>query len=107
MREPKLAPRSRRMPLVLALSVSGDDAAGRGFTESTRTLNVSGGGLAFATQRTLLVGSRLLLEVRLPPRLRRHFAGRDAYRVRAVVCRVVRPEDDPLTHVGVRFLGEA
>ena len=93
------------MPLVLALTVSGEDVTGRGFTESTRTLDVSGGGLAFATRRRLLVGSRLVLEVRLPPRLRRHFAGRDAYRVKAVVCRVVAPEEGP-AQVGVRFLGE-
>ena len=86
--------------------VSGEDGAGRVFNESTRTLDVSGGGLAFATRRRLLIGSRLVLEVRLPPRLRRHFAGREAYRVRAVVCRVVAPEEG-LAQVGVRFLGEA
>jgi PilZ domain len=106
MREPRLADRSRRMPLVLPLSVSGEDIAGRTFTETTRTANVSGGGLAFATRRRLLLGSRLVLEVRLPPRLRRHFDGREAYRVRAVVCRVVGPEEG-LVQVGVRFLGEA
>ena len=106
MREPRLAERSRRLDLVLPLRVTGEDATGRTFTEATRTLNVSGGGLAFATRRRLLIGSRLVLEVRLPPRLRRHFAGRDAYRVRAVVCRVAVLEDR-LAQVGVRFLGEA
>lgn len=106
MREPRLAHRSRRMPLVLPLSVSGEDVAGRTFTEATRTVNVSGGGLAFATRRRLLLGARLLLEVRLPPPLRRHFAGRESYRVRAVVCRLVVPEEG-LAQVGVRFLGEA
>ena len=103
---PRLAPRSPRRALVLPLTVSGEDAAGRGSTESTRTLDVSGGGLAFATRRRLLIGSRLVLEVRLPPRLRRHFAGHEAYRVKAVVCRVVAPEEG-LAQVGVRFLGEA
>ena len=106
MRGPRLESRSRRRALVLPLMVSGEDGAGRVFNESTRTLDVSGGGLAFATRRRLLIGSRLVLEVRLPPRLRRHFAGREAYRVRAVVCRVVAPEEG-LAQVGVRFLGEA
>ena len=106
MREPRLAERSRRLDLVLPLRVTGEDVTGRTFTEATRTLNVSGGGLAFATRRRLLIGSRFVLEVRLPPRLRRHFGGRDAYRVRAVVCRVAVLEEG-LAHVGVRFLGEA
>ena len=105
MQGPRLALRSRRLALVLPLTVSGADVTGRAFTESTRTLDVSGGGLAFATRRRLLIGSRLVLEVRLPPRLRRHFAGREVYRVKAVVCRVVAPEQG-LAHVGVRFLGE-
>jgi hypothetical protein len=103
---PRLADRSRRLHLVLPLTVAGKDVTESAFTEATRTLNVSGGGLAFATRRRLALGSRLLLEVRLPPRLRRHFAGREVYRVRAVVCRVAASEDG-LAHVGVRFLGEA
>jgi hypothetical protein len=103
---PRLEGRSRRLALVLPVVVSGEDLAGHAFNESTSTLNVSGGGLAFATRRRILMGSRLVLEVRLPPRLRRHFAGRDTYRVRAVVCRLVVPEGGP-AQVGVRFLGEA
>ena len=103
---PRLADRSRRLALILPVTVAGEDLGGRAFTESTQTLNVSGGGLAFATRRRLLMGSRLLLEVCLPPRLRRHFAGRETYRVRAVVCRVAALEEG-LAHVGVRFLGEA
>ena len=102
---PRLALRSRRLALVLPLTVSGEDVTGRGFSESTRTLNVSGGGLAFATRRRLLIGSHLVLQVRLPTRLRRHFAGREVYGVRGVVCRVVAPEQG-VAHVGVRFLGE-
>ena len=105
MKGPRLADRSPRRALVLPLTVSGEDVTGRAFTESTRTLDVSGGGLAFATRKHLLIGSRLVLEVRLPPRLRRHFAGREAYRVKAVVCRAVAPVEG-LAHVGVRFLGE-
>jgi hypothetical protein len=103
---PRLADRSRRHGLVLPVTVVGSDSAGRSFREDTRTLNVSGGGLAFETHRRLELGSRLVLEIGLPPRLRRHFHGRDRYRVRAVVCRVQAPEDGP-TSVGVRFLGEA
>lgn len=103
---PRLTLRSPRRALALPLTVSGEDAAGRGFTETTRTLDVSGGGLAFASRKHLLIGSRLVLEVRLPPRLRRHFAGREAYRVKAVVCRVVAAKQGP-AQVGVRFLGEA
>ena len=103
---PRLTDRSRRMGLFLPVTVSGSDLAGRSFTEATRTLNISGGGLAFETRRRLEVGSRLLHGGPDPPRLRHHFGGRDRYRVRAVVCRVQVPEDG-LASVGVRFLGEA
>lgn len=106
MAAPRLADRSRRMGLFLPVTVAGSDLTGRSFTEATRTVNISGGGLAFETRRRLEIGSRLLLEVRIPPRLRHHFGGRDRYRVRAVVCRVQVPEDG-LANVGVRFLGEA
>ena len=106
MAAPRLTDRSRRLGLLLPVTVTGSDVTGRPFTEATRTLNVSGGGLAFETRRHLEIGGRLLLEVRLPPRLRPHFGGRDRYRVRAVICRVQVPEDG-LANVGVRFLGEA
>jgi hypothetical protein len=90
---------------MLPVTVMGSDSTGRSFREATRSVNVSGGGLAFETRRRLEVGSRLVLEIALPPRLRRHFGGRELYRVRAVVCRVFAPEDGPAS-VGVRFLGE-
>jgi hypothetical protein len=106
MREPVVLHRPRRIGLALPLTVIGADVMGRPFSEDTRTLNVSGGGLAFESRRRLELGSRLLLEVHLPPRLRRHFGGRATYRVRSVVCRVVVPEDG-LAHVGVRFLAQA
>lgn len=64
---PRLTDRSRRMGLFLPVTVSGSDLGGRSFTEATRTLNISGGGLAFETRRRLEVGSRLLMEVRIPP----------------------------------------
>jgi hypothetical protein len=69
LKRPRLSDRSRRMGLFLPVTVSGSDLTGRSFTEATRTLNISGGGLAFETRRRLEVGSRLLLEVRIPPRL--------------------------------------
>ena len=103
---PRLTDRSRRLGLLLPVTVTGSDLTGRSFTEATRTLNVSGGGLAFETRRRLEIGGRLVLEVRIPPKLRPHFGGRDRYRVRAVVCRVQPPEDG-LANIGVRFLGEA
>jgi hypothetical protein len=103
---PRLSERSRRLDLYLPVTVRGLDAAGRPFTEASRTLNVSAGGLAFETRHRLDLGARLVLEVRLPPRLRRHFGGADRYRVRALVCRVQVPEDG-VANIGVRFLGEA
>ncbi|HEY5908452.1 MAG TPA: PilZ domain-containing protein [Vicinamibacteria bacterium] len=103
---PRLTDRSRRLGLLLPVTVTGSDLAGRFFTEATRTLNVSGGGLAFETRRRLEIGGRVVLEVRIPSKLRPHFGGRDRYRVRAVICRVQLPEDG-LANIGVRFLGEA
>jgi len=102
---PRLADRSRRFALVLPVTVTGVDVSGRAFSEATRTLNVSGGGLAFETSRRLEIGSRLLLDIKLPPRLRRPFGGRPRYRVVAVVCRLFVTADGP-DRVGVRFVGE-
>jgi PilZ domain len=102
----RLLERSRRMGLMLPVTVAGSDLSGRSFSEATRTVNVSGGGLAFETRRRLEIGSRVVLDIRLPPRLRHHFGGHDRYRVRAVVCRIVAGQDR-LVEVGVRFTGEA
>jgi hypothetical protein len=52
------------------------------------------------------VGSRLVLHIQIPPALRRHFGNRPLYRVRAVVCRVERFQDEATSRVGARFLGE-
>ena len=100
----RLANRSKRRPLRLALAVSGEDFAGAPFTERAFTVNVSGGGLAFEARRLLPVGAKLVLGISIPRPLRRYFAGRDVYRVRAVVCRVERRAIH--VRVGVRFLGE-
>jgi PilZ domain-containing protein len=102
-----LTERERRLGLHLSLEVVGQDARGTPFIQSTRTLNVSAGGLCFESSRTLPVGARLELHIHLPPLLRRHFDGRSVYRVRAVVCRLERFEGSPQARIGVRFLGEA
>jgi hypothetical protein len=101
-----LTEREKRVGLHLPLDVSGQDAAGSPFAESTHSVNISGGGICFETQHHLLVGSRLTLHIQLPPALRKHFRGRAIYRCRAVVCRVERFEGQALTRIGARFLGE-
>src|SRR5262245_26442219 len=101
-----LTDRGRRVGLQLSLDVAGQDERGATFAESTRTLNISGGGLCFESRKKLLVGARVTLHIQLPPRLRRHFAGKSVYRARAVVCRVERFENQVASRIGVRFLGE-
>ena len=101
-----LASRQKRVGLHLPVAVAGRDAAGSKFAEDTRTLNVSGGGLCFETGREIGMGSRLDLSIQLPPPLRRHFGGRAVYAVRAVVCRIERPQGSATARIGVRFLGE-
>lgn len=99
--------REKRVGLHLPVEVRGEDAAGSRFTEVTRTLNVSGGGVLFETHRQIPIGSRLQLSIDLPESLRRHFGDRDTYKARAVVCRVERSETEGACRVGARFLGEA
>ena len=101
-----LESRQKRVGLHLPLDVDGREADGARFSETTRTLNVSGGGLAFETARDLQMGSRLDLRIELPPPLRHHFGGKAAYAVRAVVCRVERLQGATIGRIGVRFLGE-
>jgi hypothetical protein len=98
--------RERRVGLHLAVDVEGRDALGRAFSERTRSLNVSGGGICFESRRQLDVGARLALTIELPPALRPRFGGRAVYRARAVVCRVEHFEAEPRFRVGARFLGE-
>jgi hypothetical protein len=101
-----LTERARRLGLHLSFDVSGKDAGGTPFTQTARTLNISGGGVLFESPRNLLVGSRLVLHIQIPPRLRKHFGSRPLYRVRAVVCRVERFQDEAMSRIGARFLGE-
>jgi hypothetical protein len=103
---PILGARGRRIPIRLAVEVAGADSAGRAFTESVQTRNVSGGGICFETKKRLLVGDRLLLEIRIPPPLRPRFQGRSSYRVRAVICRVERFTGEAGARIGARFVGE-
>jgi hypothetical protein len=98
--------RERRKGLHLEVEVRGRDAVGRSFSERTRSLNVSGGGICFESRQKLLIGERLELAIELPAPLRRHFRGRALYRVRALVCRVEHFEEEPGYRVGARFLGE-
>lgn len=104
---PATVEREKRLGLQLPLEVTGSDAAGQAFTEATRTVNISGGGICFESGRHILVGSRLRLQIRLPPSLRARFGGRDLYSVRAVVCREENFEGQSLHRIGARFLGEA
>jgi hypothetical protein len=99
--------RQRRRRLELAIEIRGQDVSGASFVESSRSLNLSGGGLLFETERRLLVGTALQLRIQLPAALRRPFGGRPEYRARAVVCRVERFEGSRVSRIGVRFLGEA
>ena len=98
--------RERRVGLQLPVKVQGEDASGVPFDEATRSVNVSGGGICFESQRHVEVGTRLQLAIELPAPLRRHFGNREVYRAQAVVCRVERSAGGPLSRVSARFLGE-
>jgi len=98
--------REKRLELNLSVEVHGEDANGARFTEFTRSVNVSGGGICFESHRRIAIGARLALVIELPPSLRRHFGDREVYRARAVVCRVERSPGEDASRVGARFLGE-
>ena len=99
--------REKRVGLHLPLDVAGQDASGAAFQESTRSLNISGGGILFETRRHLLVGSRLTLTIQIPDALRKHFGDRAVYNVKAVICRVESFEGEQAHRIGARFLAEA
>lgn len=103
----RLVDRDKRVGLHLPVEVRGEDESGRPFTELTRSVNVSGGGILFESHRSVAVGSRLTLSIELPLSLRHRFGDRDVYRARAVVCRVEKREGEEVRQVGARFLGEA
>ncbi len=101
-----LVEREKRVGLHLPVEVHGEDAGGLRFTEFTRSVNVSGGGICFESHRQISVGARIHLSIELPVNLRRHFGDKDVYRARAVVCRVERFEGEDAARIGARFLGE-
>jgi len=103
----KVAQRTKRVGLNLPVEVRGRDRGGARFTEVTRSVNVSGGGILFESHRPVQVGDRLELKIELPVSLRRHFGDRDTYQARAVVCRVESGETHVPRRVGARFLGVA
>jgi len=103
----QMAEREKRVSLHLAMEARGEEATGSSFSEETRSLNISGGGILFESRHNLLVGSQVLLAISVPPALQKRFGNRPVYRARAVVCRVERFEGEPVSRVGARFLGEA
>jgi len=103
---PTITERERRRGLRLPLNVSGRDARGAPFAERGQTVNISGGGLCFEAVRRIPVGSRIDLRIPVPPAVRRHFGGRAAYAVKAVVCRLEPIEGGATYRIGARFLGE-
>jgi hypothetical protein len=104
---PDTVDREKRLGLHLPLEVSGNDAAGQAFTETTRTVNISGGGICFESAHHILVGTRVRLQIRLPPSLQKRFGGKELYTVRAVVCREENFDGQPVHRIGARFVGEA
>jgi PilZ domain-containing protein len=104
---PETVDREKRLGLHLPMEVSGTEASGHAFTESTRSVNISGGGICFESARHLLVGTRVMLQIRLPPSLQKRFGGRELYTVRAVICREENFDGEAVHRIGARFLGEA
>jgi hypothetical protein len=98
--------REKRIGLHLTVEVKGEDTGGSRFRETAVTRNISGGGICFESNRKLMVGSPLVLEIELPPVLRKHFGDRPVYRARAIVCRVEKFEGEETSRIGARFLGE-
>ena len=103
---PEQVDREKRLGLHLPVEVSGTDAAGHDFSEKTRTVNISGGGILFESAHHILVGTRVLLQIQLPESLQKRFGGKELYTVRAVVCREENFEGQSVHRIGARFLGE-
>jgi PilZ domain-containing protein len=103
---PNIIDRETRRGLQLTLNVSGRDEKGAPYAEAARTVNISGGGICFEAVRRIPVGARVDLRIQVPPSLRRHFRGRAAYVVRAVVCRSEPVEEGATYRTGCRFVGE-
>jgi len=102
-----LAERERRLSLRLQVAVKGEDALGRPFTETTRCMNVSGGGILFESGQKLLVGTRLHLRIEIPEPLRKHFGDRAVWETQAVIRRLEGLEGQSHIRVGARFIEES
>jgi hypothetical protein len=76
-----MSTRQKRLALHLPVEVRREDLTGTAFTELTRSLNVSGGGILFECRRPLGIGTRLVLAIELPPALRHHFGDHDVYTI--------------------------
>ena len=94
--------RSRRLLLHVPLHVSENAAGSR--SELTKTVDVSGTGVAFDLPYELPVGTRLDLAFDLPEHLRAHFGGHATYRVKAVVTRLEHVEGAPRFRTAARFV---
>jgi hypothetical protein len=103
----QLVDRSRRIRLSLLVEARGQDMSGSSFTETTRSLNISGGGILLESRHRLSMGTRLDLAIDVPAPLRRHFGGLARYETTAVVCRVESLESESTYRIGARFLGAA
>jgi hypothetical protein len=98
-----LTERKKRLGLKLPVRVRGADAADRPFDESTRCLNVSGGGILFESHQKLLVGTRLHLRIEIPELLRKHFGNQAVYETSAIITRLEALEGQTKIRVGARF----
>ena len=101
-----LTERKKRLSLKLPVRVSGEDAAGKTFEESTRCLNVSGGGILFESRERLLVGTRIHLRIEIPEALRKHFDDQSDYETSAIITRLEALESRARVRVGARFIAD-
>lgn len=97
--------RKKRLELHLPVKLKGTDEAGHAFAESTRTRNISAGGICFESAYHVPVGDRVSLEISIPDAMRKHFGGQAVYAVTAVVCRIERFEEGAVSRIGARFIG--
>ena len=97
--------RKKRLELHLPVKAKGTDETGHAFMETTRTRNISAGGICFESAYHVPVGGRVSLEISIPDGMRKHFGGQAVYSVSAIVCRVERFEDGAVSRIGARFVG--
>lgn len=88
----------------LALAVQGYASNGAAWEEAATTLDVSPGGLSFASRQAMIKGQVLHLAVPLPKSLRQFDHAAPSYYVYAIVRNVL--VDDSASRVGVMFFGK-